>query len=117
MGEMSETPEILTVEERLARLEALLVQTHLPDDAIVGADYVARLFGCSEAAVVRKRFGTGNIPRCRLKPLGFRKGDAHRVLREKNRPLAAQMAELRASAKERRPRRRKSEISGKSATI
>jgi hypothetical protein len=89
---------------RLERLERLVVEMDLPDCAIVGADYVAKLFNCPKDAVVRGRFLTNAIPRIRLKPVGFRKGDVHRVLRELKMPVQERAAEIMANAKTRRRR-------------
>jgi hypothetical protein len=74
--------EIRQLQERVEQLERLVGEVHLSDDAIVGADYVARQFGCSPEAVVRGRFGTDRIKRIRRKPLGFRKGDVHKALKQ-----------------------------------
>jgi hypothetical protein len=83
----------LSLEQRIERLELITYEAALPGEAIVGAAYVARLFDCSEEAVVRGRFGTDRIPRCREKPVGFRKMDVHRVLKTLSRPLAEQAAD------------------------
>lgn len=77
-----------TIEQRLEKLEQLVILTRLPGEAIVGADYVASLFNCSTNAVVRGRFDTDKIPRVRERPVGFRKMDVHRVLREVTKPVA-----------------------------
>lgn len=93
----------LSLQEQINQLKRLIVETRLPEDSIVGAAYVAELFGCSEESVIRRRFGTDKIPRVREKPVGFRKGDVHRVLREITRPAAEVAAEAIAKA---RPRKR-----------
>ena len=92
----------MTIEQRLERVERLIIETRLPGDQIVGAKYVAELFDCSEESVIRKRFGTDKIPRVREKPVGFRKADVHRVLREITKPAAEVAAEKLAKAKTRK---------------
>ena len=77
----------------LEKLEQIAAERFLPDYAIVGADYVARLFNCSERAVVDGRFGTERIPRCRKSPVGFRKSDVHKVLRETSRSVREKAVE------------------------
>ena len=44
---------------------------NLQPGAVVGVDYVAYRFGCSQDAVIRGRFETDKIPRLRNKPLAF----------------------------------------------
>lgn len=53
---------------------------NLPPAAVVGTDYVAFRFGCSEAAVVRGRFEINRIPRLRDKPIAFIKRNVDGVL-------------------------------------
>lgn len=68
---------------------------NLDPAAIVGADYVAFRFNCSESAVVRGRFETNRIPRVRRKPLAFVKRDVDAVWRNLNRSATDKAAELR----------------------
>ena len=97
-----------TIEERLEKLERITFEQSLPDYAIVDADYVARLFSISRGAVVNKRFGTHKIPRCREKPVGFRKADVHRVLRETSKTTQEKAAAEIAGARllKRKPRKK-----------
>ncbi|MCA1623163.1 MAG: hypothetical protein LC768_06790 [Acidobacteria bacterium] len=68
---------------------------HLPAGAIVGADYVAYKFGCSEEAVVRGRFETDRIPRLRKKPVAFVKRAVDEVWLNLNQPVSEKAAKLR----------------------
>lgn len=97
--------EQLSIEERLEKLERFYYEQSLPDYAIVGANYVAVLFDIKPIAVVNRRFGTHKIPRCREKPVGFRKGDVHRVLREVSKTTEEKAANAMARARtvKRRP--------------
>lgn len=95
---MSKEQEILERLERLEQLEWLYEVQHLPADAIVGANYVAKLFDCSPDAVVRGHFGTNQIRRVRHSPVGFRKSDVHKVLAELTKPITQKAAEARAKA-------------------
>jgi len=52
---------------------------NLPPAAVVGTDYVAFRFGCSESAVIRGRFETNQIPRLREKPVAFVKRDVDAI--------------------------------------
>ena len=52
---------------------------NLSPAAVVGVDYVAFRFGCSESAVVRGRFETDKIPKLRNKPLAFIKRNVDSV--------------------------------------
>ena len=58
-----------------AKLRCFENFSYLPEKAIVGAGYVAILFGCSEEAVTRGRFGTEELrkKRIRFKPDGWLK--------------------------------------------
>ena len=99
---MSDELEIL---ERIERLELLYEVQHLPADAIVGANYVAKLFDCSPEAVRRGHFGTDKIPRMRNSPVGFRKSDVHKVLKNMKKPVEQKAAEARAKAYRVKPRK------------
>ena len=90
--------KIENLEQRIAQLERLFSEAYLPADAIVGANYVAKLFDCSPEAVVRGHFGTNQIPRVRERPVGFRKSDVHKVLKELTKPVSQKAAEARAKA-------------------
>jgi hypothetical protein len=72
---------------------------NLAPDAVVGADYVAHRFGCSEAAVVRGRFDTDKIPRFRQKPLAFIKREVDAVFKALTRSPSERAAEIRYKAK------------------
>lgn len=111
-NEMSES-DTKNILERIEQLERLVAETRLPDEAIVGANYVALLFDCSAEAVVRGRFGTDRIPRIREKPVGFKKSEVHRVLREMKTPVSERAAEVRS--KTRPIKRRRSIITKKAA--
>ena len=94
--------EIEQLKQDLADLRRLVIETRLPDDQIVGAEYVAALFDCSVDAVIRKRFGTAKIRRVRLSPVGFRKADVHTVLKDLTRPARDIAAQIVGSAKTRK---------------
>lgn len=72
---------------------------NLPPDAVVGSDYVAYRFGCSESAVVRGRFETKKIPRLRKKPLAFLKRNVDAVFNEINQSIEEKAAKFRHKAK------------------
>ncbi len=72
---------------------------NLPPAAIVGVDYVAFRFGCSESAVVRGRFETSRIPRLREKPIAFIKRDVDQVWQNLNMPSAEKAAKYRHDTK------------------
>jgi hypothetical protein len=99
---ISMTATELSLQEQINELKRLIVETRLPDEAIVDANYVAQLFGITPEAVIRKRFGTDKIRRVREKPVGFRKGDVHKVLKDLTRPAAEVAAEAIAKAKPRK---------------
>lgn len=67
----------------------------LNPSAIVGTDYVAYRFNCSESAVIRGRFETDKIPRIRQKPIAFRKRDVDAVWMNINRTAAEKAAGIR----------------------
>lgn len=71
---------------------------NLPPTAIVGKDYVAYRFNCSEAAVVRGRFDTNQIPRLRNKPIAFIKRNVDAVLQNLHKSPAEKAAEIRRKA-------------------
>ncbi len=68
---------------------------NLPPTAIVGKDYVAYRFNCSEAAVVRGRFYTDQIPRTRNKPIAFIKRNVDAVWQNLHKSPAEKAAEIR----------------------
>ena len=72
---------------------------NLPPAAIVGADYVAFRFSCSESAVVRGRFETSQIPRLRDKPIAFIKRDVDAVWLNLNKSVPEKAAILRHKVK------------------
>lgn len=78
--------QIQSMQKQIDLLEAKLRlfenYDYLPKNAVVGKTYVARLFGCSEEAVVRKRCGTAGLKPVRLKPLGFVKSEVDRAHKE-----------------------------------
>ena len=71
---------------------------NLPHAATVGKDYVAYRFNCSEAAVVRGRFDTDQIPRLRNKPIAFSKRDVDAVWQNLHKSPAEKAAEFRRRA-------------------
>ncbi len=71
---------------------------NLPPTAMVGVDYVAYRFGCSEAAVVRGRFDTNKIPRFRNKPIAFIKRNVDAIWHELNKPVSEIAAKYRHKA-------------------
>ncbi len=68
---------------------------NLPPAAIVGTDYVAFRFNCSESAVVRGRFETNRIPRLREKPVAFIKRNVDAVWLNLNQPISEKAAKYR----------------------
>lgn len=72
---------------------------NLPPTAVVGIDYVAYRFGCSESAVIRGRFETGRIPRVRKKPIAFVKRNVDAVWQDLNRSVEEKAAKYRHKAK------------------
>lgn len=96
--------EIDEIKSRLAALEEevifLRTANGIPSpDAIVGAEYVARLIDCSPEAVVRGRFGTDRIRRVREKPVGFVKREVDAWHRQNIMPTADKAAEARRTAR------------------
>lgn len=78
---------------------------NLPPAAVVGVDYVAFRFGCSEAAVVRGRFETNRIPRLRDKPIAFIKRNVDAVWLNLNQPIQEKAAKYRHDTKQKREKR------------
>jgi hypothetical protein len=72
---------------------------NLPPAAVVGADYVAYRFGCSESAVIRGRFETDKIPRLRNKPLAFVKRNVDAVWQNLNQSSSEKAAKYRHNKK------------------
>ncbi len=72
---------------------------NLPPAAIVGTDYVAFRFCCSESAVVRGRFETSKIPRLRDKPIAFIKRDVDAIWQNLNRSVPEKAAKYRHDMK------------------
>jgi hypothetical protein len=71
---------------------------NLSPAAVVGVDYVAFRFGCSQDAVIRGRFETTTIPRLRSKPLAWIKRDVDAVWMNLNKPVSEVAAEYRHKA-------------------
>ena len=67
--------------------------------AVVGVDYVAFRFHCSESAVVRGRFDTDKIPRLREKPIAFIKRNVDAVWLNLNQPVHEKAAKYRHDTK------------------
>ncbi len=67
--------------------------------AVVGTDYVAFRFSCSESAVVRGRFETDKIARLRDKPLAFVKRDVDAVWLNLNQSVTEKAARIRYKTK------------------
>lgn len=72
---------------------------NLRPDAVVGTDYVAYRFGCSESAVIRGRFETDKIPRFRNKPIAFIKRTVDAVFNEINESVEEKAARYRHKAR------------------
>ncbi len=72
---------------------------NLPPAAVVGTDYVAYRFGCSESAVVRGRFETNKIPRLRDKPIAFIKRDVDAIWQNLNKSVPEKAARYRHDTK------------------
>ena len=72
---------------------------NLPAAAIVGTDYAAYRFNCSESAVVRGRFDTNKIPRLREKPIAFIKRNVDQVWLNLNQPVHEKAAKYRHKSK------------------
>lgn len=79
---LSELADLRQMVERLCSDFTVAQMTffeNLSPAAIVGTDYVAYRFNCSETAVVRGRFETNRIPRLREKPIAFVKRNVDAV--------------------------------------
>ncbi len=96
---------LAAVEAELAELKAVNRYANLSPDTIVGKDYVANKFGCSESAVLRGRCGTAGLKPVRHKPLGYLKSQVDAFHREYTRP-ARELAVEEVAAAEKRSRRR-----------
>jgi len=78
---------------------------NLPPAAVVGVDYVAYRFSCSESAVIRGRFETDKIPRLRDKPIAFIKRNVDAVWLNLNRSVSEKAAKYRHDTKNRMERK------------
>lgn len=105
--------------EKLAELESAILSLrsefsisrvtyyeNLDPAAVVGTDYVAFRFDCSQEAVVRGRFGTDSVPRLREKPIKYIKRDVDAVWRSLNRPVEEKVAEIRYKVSKIKPRKK-----------
>src|SRR5438045_428251 len=72
---------------------------NLPPGAIVGLDYVAYKFGCTEAAARRGRFGTDKIRKLRKKPIAYVKRDVDVVWLNLSKSVSEVAAEIRYKTK------------------
>ncbi len=72
---------------------------NLPPAAVVGIDYVAFRFGCSESAVIRGRFETNRIPRLRRKPVAFIKRNVDQIWLDLSQPISEKAAKCRHDTK------------------
>ncbi len=72
---------------------------NLQPAAVVGVDYVAYRFGCSQSAVVRGRFETDKIRRLRNKPIAFIKRNVDAVWHNLNQTNSEKAAKLRHDTK------------------
>ena len=103
--------ELKNIREELAAMREhydiarITFYENIAPNAIVGVDYAAYRFGCSESAVVRGRFDTDKIPRFRQKPLKFKKSDVDATFKQLTRPTAERAAEFRHKAKKNTNRR------------
>ena len=92
--------ELEQIKAKLAQLEEEMIflraASGLPSpDAIVGAEYVARLIDCPPESVVRGRFGTDRLRRVREKPVGFVKREVDEWHRRNITPKEEKAAEIR----------------------
>jgi hypothetical protein len=71
----------------------------LPDSAVVGKDYIAYRFGCSENSVMRREAGTNKIRRVSNKPIKAIKREVDAAWREHTRPTKEKAVEARADAR------------------
>ena len=78
-------------------LAQIIFYENLSPAAIVGTDYVAYRFHCSEAAVVRGRFETDKIPKLRNKPIAFIKRDVDSIWLRLNQTVPEKAAKYRHS--------------------
>jgi hypothetical protein len=92
-----------------AEVRSLRSFEYLPKQAIVGADYVSMLYGCSSDAVTRGRHGTGELrnKRVRFNPDGWLKADVDAAHKDfiKTAPERAMEAERAASTRSKRRRK------------
>ncbi len=98
---LSELADLKKLVERLNSnfsIAQITYYENLPPAAIVGVDYVAFRFSCSESAVVRGRFETSRIPRLREKPIAFIKRDVDVIWQNLNRSVPEKAAILRHKA-------------------
>jgi hypothetical protein len=72
---------------------------NLQPAAIVGVDYVAYRFNCSESAVIRGRFETNRIPKIRKSPIAFIRRDVDEIWRNLNSPVSEKAAKIRHKTK------------------
>lgn len=93
--------EIAALRVNCSILQATYFESLAPN-SIVGSDYVAYRFGCSESAAIRGRFQTNLIPRFRQKPIAFIKSDVDATFKQLTRPTAEKAAEIRHRAKRRK---------------
>ena len=93
--------EIADLKQSVARLQSeysisqITYFENLAPAAIVGPDYVAYRFGCSETAVIRGRFETHRIPRVRKKPVAFTKREVDAVWQNLSRTASEKAAVYR----------------------
>ncbi len=99
---LSELADLRKMVEKLSSGYSIARITYfenLPPAAIVGVDYAAFRFGCSESAVVRGRFETSKIPRLRDKPIAFIKRDVDAILQNLNKSVPEKAAKCRHDTK------------------
>lgn len=98
MSEIAELKsQVAQLVEEVAFLRAALA---IPsNEAIVGAEYVARLIDCPVESVVRGRFGTNALRRVREKPVGFVKKEVDAWHRKNITPMPEKAAEIRRTAR------------------
>lgn len=90
--------EIVALRENYSLLQVTYFE-NLSPSAPVGVDYAAFRFGCSEAAVIRGRFGTDKIPRLRNKPIAFQKKDVDAAFKNLTKSPSEKAAQYRHRAK------------------
>lgn len=98
MAEITDIKKLVESLKSEYSLNQVTYYENLPPTAIVGKDYVAYRFNCSQEAVVRGRFDTNQIPRLRNKPIAFVKRNVDAVWQNLHKSPAEKAAEIRRKA-------------------